>query len=623
MADIKNVTIDGVNYNFKDEKARNDTTALKEDISETITITAEPISTRNCNITSDGRINDVTGTYTWICYACQVKAGIRYLVHQNDESNSLICAFYSGDTLPAINDYSYNNQRIVDATSNYIVAPINGWIVFRSADTQTDEGVSYLIANDQTARSGVSSNTSRIQTIEGALPNFDEVVVDGYNLLHAYEEGDGFYDKNGSNKATLYSYSGYKYAIIPISKNTNYYISGSARTLLLTDDNDNVLTYFGSQLDPRRLVNSGNATRMYFTADSSNFNNVDTIVAEGLNGARGLVKKPSFVSGLTQRMASNKYGNALPKVPIYFTVGLPETWYYKNMMALSNNVPDVFFTYDSAFSSKGITINPQNRGLISDGYGYAIYDGNLALVDNKRRAQAYYKADNLQNASVLVIGDSTVNQNYMTQDMLDGFTSRSKTLTLLGTVGTSPNVHEGRSGWSAYDYCSSASKGGITNPFYNDGFDFSYYMTNQGYTAPDFVVIQLGINDLYSAAANLATEQAVQTTIEQTTAYIVEIIDSILDYNSSQKILLNLPTAVNEDCSQHTRFMPLVRNTFVRYNELMQMIATTYSASNVRCTNCHLILDPEEDILNDVHPTTDGYEKMANEVISQINCWQN
>lgn len=459
--------------------------------------------------------------------------------------------------------------------------------------------------------------------IIGVLDEFGlpPVPVKGSNLINAYPVEVGFYDKNSSGKVTHYNYDSYRCTVIPIKQNTWYYLSVGARTLLLTDDSNTVLTYFGSGFSPdgRRVVYSGNATKMYYTEVTSAFNSGGAIVAEGFNGYGDVLKKPSFLVGLNQRNMSNKYGNALPKDPVYITVGLTETWYYKNMLSLPCNMPIVYRDgTKSSYEEKGVEFHASASGSSTNGYGYTILDENFAIIDKKYGSSIYYKADNIQDATALVIGDSTVNAGTMTSKMLSEFTSRSKTLTLLGTRGTSPNNHEGRSGWSASAYCTKASQDGVTNPFYNDGFDFSYYMTQQGYSAPDFVIIQLGINDLYNASIENA-----DSAINSAVGYLTEIIDSILEYNTDIKIILNLPTAVNDDLSTHSQWMLWVRNMFVRFNEAMMMVASTYGFAKVRCSYCHLILDPETDIADSVHPTTTGYNKMAMEVINQINCWQN
>ena len=174
---------------------------------------------------------------------------------------------------------------------------------------------------------------------------------------------------------------------------------------------------------------------------------------------------------------------------------------------------------------------------------------------------------------------------------------------------------------TAKDYLTNRQYEGTVNPFYNpttETFDFSYYMTNQGYSAPDFVVIQLGINDLYNVDYS-----GVDEAITSAWNAIKTMVDSILAYNASIKIILNLPTAPNSDISLHTDFLPLYHNSVIRYNDYAQEQAFLYSESKVRVSYCHLILNPETDIRDTVHPNTDGYTKMAEEVVSQINCWQN
>ena len=140
-------------------------------------------------------------------------------------------------------------------------------------------------------------------------------------------------------------------------------------------------------------------------------------------------------------------------------------------------------------------------------------------------------------------------------------------------------------------------------------------MSNQGYTGVDFVVLQLGINDLFNYD---------DTRIEPTWAAMETIIDSILAYNSGIKIILNLPTTPNSDQAQSTVAEFLYRNRVIRYNEYaMAQSLAKYGTTKVRCSYCHLILDSHTEIRDNVHPTFSGYQKMALEVVNQINAWQN
>jgi hypothetical protein len=69
---------------------------------------------------------------------------------------------------------------------------------------------------------------------------------------------------------------------------------------------------------------------------------------------------------------------------------------------------------------------------------------------------------------------------------------------LIGTLGSAPYLREGRSGWSAHDYVSGYTHGdSFTNAFWNpvtEKFDFSYYMSQNGFSNVDYVFINLGTN---------------------------------------------------------------------------------------------------------------------------------
>ena len=85
---------------------------------------------------------------------------------------------------------------------------------------------------------------------------------------------------------------------------------------------------------------------------------------------------------------------------------------------------------------------------------------------------------------------------------------------LLGTKGSGTNKHEGRAGWSSYDYVDTSSFNNSTNPFLNNGtFDFNYYITQNSIDTPDWVFLQVGINDTWRPMNNTTTVENLQTII--------------------------------------------------------------------------------------------------------------
>ena len=147
-------------------------------------------------------------------------------------------------------------------------------------------------------------------------------------------------------------------------------------------------------------------------------------------------------------------------------------------------------------------------------------------------------------------------------------------------------------------------------------------MTQQGYTGVDFVVIQLGINDLYPS--NVHINDIVVPDYSAIWANIRTMIDSILTYDASIKIIINLPMTPNSDQTKHLIPEFIYRNRVINYNRYaIEQIKAMGVGNKVRASYCHLSLDPDTDILDNVHPTVTGYEKMAMEIVNQINCWQN
>ena len=161
-------------------------------------------------------------------------------------------------------------------------------------------------------------------------------------------------------------------------------------------------------------------------------------------------------------------------------------------------------------------------------YGYKLFN---IIVKNPA---------NLQNVSVLVLGDSTTANGYVVQ-YLHEFAGSENKITTLGSLGTAPYNHEGRSGWRLYDYFHTSSN----NPFYNPStqtFDAAYYFTNSGVSQPDIFIVNLGINDMHYDSSNLydAKIHAAEFIEMMNT-----VIESVKGVNSSIKVAICLATPPN------------------------------------------------------------------------------
>ena len=147
-------------------------------------------------------------------------------------------------------------------------------------------------------------------------------------------------------------------------------------------------------------------------------------------------------------------------------------------------------------------------------------DGEWKQVADRAAIVTVVEKPQSFSAKGILIGDSRISDGTIV-NALSYYTPK---ITLLGTRKTSEGYcHEGRAGWSSEDYLTQAEKGSVKNAFYNSAtqtFDFSYYMTEQGYTELDFVVINLGANDNFSA---------------QSAENIGKMVQSIRDYAEAQE----------------------------------------------------------------------------------------
>lgn len=246
---------------------------------------------------------------------------------------------------------------------------------------------------------------------------------------------------------------------------------------------------------------------------------------------------------------------------------------------------------------------------------WKVYD-NLLNVLNSGELTVIACEDKRIHCTALVIGDSTVSQcNGYSQVLLNNVSAMGGSLTLLGTRGTAPNLHEGRPGWATSTYCNSAETSSYTNPFYNNGFDFSYYMEQQGYSGVDVVVIQLGINDIFGMTLENFTPNTVLSNLQT-------MVDSILAYDNDIKVIVNLITPPNGNNYVFTEEYGTQQVEFAyRTNTIrMSQAIIGHFACNDFVTICanNCIIDDEAEIADGVHPTQGGYATLGQNVYETI-----
>lgn len=234
---------------------------------------------------------------------------------------------------------------------------------------------------------------------------------------------------------------------------------------------------------------------------------------------------------------------------------------------------------------------------------------------------------------VMFIGDSLTDADAFSAEIVRMFEADGMNVELLGTLGSGANKNEGRSGWRAYTYvkCAQGSDDlknlGFTNPFYDPekgGFDFSYYMEQQGYEGVDYVFICLGTND--TARGNHKTEAELKELWDY-------MIDSIHEYDSSIRIGLWLPPTRSLMANRDRRAIDssLWMNKWIistydnREDERLYLVPVylnvdpyhDYRYQEVQVSNRNpdfkMVIDSDS-----VHPSSYGYYKIADVMYSYI-----
>lgn len=175
--------------------------------------------------------------------------------------------------------------------------------------------------------------------------------------------------------------------------------------------------------------------------------------------------------------------------------------------------------------------------------------------------------------SVMILGDSTTNNGIAVTKLNENFSTDPMNITTLGTRGTAPNNHEGRSGWRFSSYFAPPNAGDIAaeveNPWYNpttETFDANYYFTTTEIVKPDWFFINLGINDMFSYTTDASAEEQ----INSCKTLCNEMIESMNSASPNTKIgiCLTIPPNHSQDAFAKAYGCAQTRDRYKRNNLL-------------------------------------------------------
>ena len=315
----------------------------------------------------------------------------------------------------------------------------------------------------------------------------------------------------------------------------------------------------------------------------------------------------------TVKIIPKSHRVALP-TKLYSLVGHPLHTYFRNV--LDYNIANVNVRQYGIVGKQYKDYweyTPLTAGVYAS--ALQVYNGDYEELNN-HDMRIYVKDASDKNSLVsLVIGDSTVDANVETLKMLELATDENYSLTLLGTRGTGTNRHEGRSGWTAYRYVNEEeSAAGVKNAFYNPStgsFDFSYYMTAQGYSGVDCVFLQLGINDVFGAQ----TDEETASAITKYMASMEHMVNSIHRYNANIKVVINLIIPSDADQDKFGKAYG-VSQTVWKYKKNtheanLSLIDRFDGVENVYLSPFNAAIDTANNMSGDVHPSAAGYNQLG------------
>jgi len=471
---------------------------------------------------------------------------------------------------------------------------------------------------DPTFSAYTPSNASLFASVK--LINNDLVTL---NKLASFLETQGIYPFTADS--TLYR-PGYPAQIV-YSREQN----GIEDLVVYADDNDDyyvsaLFAYHASQHTSQMEIRSTSGrTGIYVSAPRPSRNDLptETVYIYDSNNillAKAVVdwSKITLANGLGLTIESTKIEEAcimrtsgiirfLPLTDVYIT-NVQQRIYFNELCRGANDgyfvVEATGATYpEITYSDRYIQFNVRSTKNIT----VTIKFKREGIQVASKQIIVHCNISELPPKKYLFLGDSYTNAEYIQKWFYDHNEGK---VTLYGSRGTAPYLHEGRNGWSVNDYFS-ASKGGVTNPFYNpttQTFDFSYYMANNtSFNDVEIVNILLGRNNGFSTSIIPRMQQ---------------IINSIHSYNADIIITVMVGSNVAANNTGTGKYMQNNQEfdlACFRYNQVVAYTNANIVYQNLNLDNMYDFVTAQVNATynnptqitvytDNVHPSQYGYE---------------
>lgn len=397
--------------------------------------------------------------------------------------------------------------------------PFDGW----GAQFTTTNEMRFshiLIAQLSQTAAGASEKWARIEVKVRAGSRTGAVIASGVVLVGGYTATINtvsvkLFDSSGNEKIVVSSDLGSTYWIQAIAYNKDGVSCPMGMTSGITDNHIPI-------------------TQAYFLHSTQTWITV-------LSATYPLGFQPAYYSTQTALPAAQPPIPDLLLTPIYAVVGREANVYFSGLSMLDPSRVDWDVTYSgngAQHQNDRFTVTPDVAGTFS--LTISALDPISSVVLATATTSVYVAAAAASvTPTLLAIGDSTTAGGDVTAELVVLDTADANmALTLIGTKGTNPNKYEAIGGWSTGTFTTSGS------PFYIAGaIDIAGYLTNNSLATPTHVVINLGINDIFSATTDAGARLSAQTAA----ANLAKLIASINIASATTKIGIALTTAPSDN----------------------------------------------------------------------------
>lgn len=226
----------------------------------------------------------------------------------------------------------------------------------------------------------------------------------------------------------------------------------------------------------------------------------------------------------------------------------------------------------------------------------------IQLLDAKQVAVTVAAEKTLTGKKGLLIGDSRINPGTgIPASLPKALTTRLPGVEWLGTQTNADKVKcEGYGGWSAGNF---VSKKEGQNPFWNpttERFDFAYYMSNHPECRPDFVILNLGMNDGYSV---------------RSTEYLNAIVASIHAYDPNIAVLVLTEYYTGRTTAYADN---VVARQSAAYLKRLSTVFDGRESEKIWLLPNYLSVDPTADFADASHLSSDGYAHEADVIATYL-----